>query len=197
MSGNKICERCLRRTNQIDMHFRKMYKSIPYEVIQPVPFIESADEKMNNRVSDIQKSILEAMEKTKYKQENRSMYRQLGRVNRFVINHQQEAKNLLRDINLQKKRITNQLLLEQQRQQKYNNMPIQKFDTMNLLNEQDMNYPPQRLTPLDTNSTLNDQQVNQKILSKNSSEYWTSKRYFIPMYSYLQSVFDDDHQHNH
>jgi len=197
MTGTKICERCLRRTNQIDMHFRKMYKSIPYEIIQPVPFIESTDEKMNSRVTDIQKSILEAMEKTKYKQENRPLYNQLGRVNKFVINHQQESKNLLRDINLQKKRITNQLLLEQQRQQKYNNIPIQKFDTMNPLSEQDINYLPQILTPLETNSTSNDQQENQKSLSKNSSEYWTSKRYFIPMYSYLQSVFDDEHQHNH
>jgi len=168
-----------------------LYKTIPYEIIQPVPFIESSDEQMNNRVTDIQKSILEAMERTKYTQENKPMFSKLGRVNKFVINHQQQARNLMRDISIQKKRITNQLLLEQQKQQKYNDIPIQKFDTANPFNEEKLNY----LTPLKPNSATLSSQQSQKLLSKNSSEYWTSKRYFIPMYSYLQTLDNDHHNH--
>jgi len=187
-----------------------MYKSIPYEVIQPAPFIESTDDQMNSRVTDIQKSILEAMEKSKSKQEsNHLLYGKLGRVNKFVTNYQQQSRDLLRDINLQKKRITNQILLEQQKQQKYNDIKIHKFNTRNPLNESEMDLvsqilppPPPQTSIIKNMTNINQQMDNNLPTTTSSSEYWTSKRYFIPMYSYLQASHDNDdnnkcHHHHH
>ncbi|KAG4108261.1 WD40 repeat-like protein [Neocallimastix lanati (nom. inval.)] len=182
-----ICERCLRHLNHVDYHFKKMYKSIPYEVINPAPFIESNDERMNNRINDIQRSILEAMEKSKDQQGNKKLYSKLGILNKFVNNHQQQSRDLLRDINLQKKRITNQILLENQKQQKYNNMPIHKFNTTNPLNDDDMKFLTPVIPPARSATNMNQQALHHLPSSTNKSEYWTSKTYFIPMYSYLQN----------
>jgi len=191
-----ICERCLRRLNHIDFHFKKMYKSIPYEIIQPAPFIESTDDRMNNRVNDIQRSILEAMEKSKDKQNNKNLYSKLGRLNKFVSNHQQQSRDLLRDINLQKKRITNQILLEQQKQEKYNSLPIHKFSTLNPLNDEELDLIAPTIPP-PRNATNINQQADHHLPPSTNSQYWTSKTYFIPMYSYLQSSSNDDIKHNH
>lgn len=81
--------------------------------------------------------------------------------NNVIKRHCNETKNILEDIYLEKKNITNQLL-QQQKQIKLKSDEIQKFKA-------NINMP-------------------DKI---NESEYWTSKKYFLPMFSYIQTEPDN------